>query len=169
MFPTDPNVSRWTILRQEPELTIAQMILWLFVALTSLQVIMRYVFGAPLTWPEELTQILIVWMTFIAAVGLSRQRLHIRVEILEEFFGSKGRNAQEAVFNVLTLIFMAALAVGGWSMFEQLTFERTPALRWKLNMVYAVVPLSALAMFAIHLSQLYGNLAVLIGARRNGS
>jgi len=58
MFPTDPDVSRWTILRQEPEFTIAQLILWFFVALTSLQVIMRYVFDAPLQWPEELTQIL---------------------------------------------------------------------------------------------------------------
>ena len=36
-------------------------------------------------------------------------------------------------------------------------------------MIYAVVPLSAAAMFVIHLWQLYGNLAVLFGGRRNGS
>ena len=90
MFPTDPTLSRWEILRREPEFTIAQIILWFFVALTSLQVIMRYVFDAPLQWPEELTQILLVWMTFIAAVGLSRQGLHIRVEIVENFLGPRG-------------------------------------------------------------------------------
>lgn len=169
MFPTDSDVSRWTILRQEPEFTIAQLILWFFVALTSLQVIMRYAFNAPLQWPEELTQILLVWMTFIAAVGLSRQGLHIRVEILENFLGPKGRNALEAVFNLLTLAFMLALMIGGWAMYEQLIFERTPALRWKLNMIYAVVPLSATAMFAIHLWQLVGNLRALFRIRRNGS
>jgi len=169
MFPTDPDVSRWTILRQEPEFTIAQMILWFFVALTSLQVIMRYVFDAPLQWPEELTQILLVWMTFIAAVGLSRQGLHIRVEILENFLGPKGRNALEAVFNLLTIVFMLALMIGGWAMYEQLSFERTAALRWKLNMIYAVVPLSAAAMFAVHLWQLFGNLAAVFGTRRHGS
>lgn len=169
MFPTDPTVSRWTILRREPEFTIAQLILWFFVALTSLQVIMRYVFDAPLQWPEELTQILLVWMTFIAAVGLSRQGLHIRVEIPENFLGSRGRNVMEAVFNVLTIAFMIALMIGGWAMYEQLGFERTAALRWKLNMIYAIVPLSAAAMFAVHLWQLYGNLAVLFGSRRNGS
>lgn len=168
MFPTDPTVSRWTILRREPEFTIAMLILWFFVALTSLQVIMRYVFDAPLQWPEEVTQILLVWMTFIAAVGLSRQGLHIRVEIVENFLGQKVRNALEAVFNLLTIAFMLALIVGGWAMYEQLSFERTAALRWKLNMIYAIVPLSAAAMFAIHLGQLYGNLAVLFGARRHG-
>jgi len=169
MFPTDPELSRWTILRREPEFTIAQLILWFFVALTSLQVIMRYVFDSPLQWPEELTQVLLVWMTFIAAVGLSRQGLHIRVEILENFLGPKGRNALEAVFNLLTIAFMLALMIGGWAMYEQLSFERTPALRWKLNMIYAVVPLSATAMFAVHLWQLAGNLSALFGTRRNGS
>jgi TRAP-type C4-dicarboxylate transport system permease small subunit len=169
MFPTDPTISRWTQLKREPEFAIAQLILWLFVALTSLQVIMRYVFDAPLTWPEELSQILLVWMTFIAAVGLSRQGLHIRVEIVEAFLGPRGRNIQEALFNVLTIVFMAALVIGGWDMFQQLTFERTPALRWKLNMVYAVVPLSAAAMFLIHAWQLVGNLAIAFGARGHGS
>ncbi len=169
MFPTDPTVSRWTILRREPEFTIAQAILWFFVGLTSLQVIMRYVFDAPLQWPEELTQILLVWMTFIAAVGLSRQGLHIRVEIVENFLGPKGRNAMEALFNLMTILFMTALMIGGWAMYEQLSFERTPALRWKLNMIYAIVPLSAAAMFTVHLWQLYGNLAVLFGSRRDGS
>ncbi len=169
MFASDPTASRWSILRREPEFTLAQVILWLFVALTSLQVIMRYVFDAPLTWPEELTQILLVWMTFIAAVGLSRQGLHIRVEFAEAFLGPYARNMLEAVFNLLTLVFMAALVIGGWHMYEQLTFERTPALRWKLNMVYAVVPLSAAAMFAVHLVQLIGNVAVVAGVRRDGS
>lgn len=169
MFPTDPNVSRWTILRQEPEFTIAQLILWFFVALTTLQVIMRYVFDAPLQWPEELTQILLVWMTFIAAVGLSRQGLQIKVEILENFLGPTGRNALEAFFNLLTVVFMLALIIGGWAMFQQLSFERTPALRWKLNIIYAVVPLSATAMFIIHLVQFVGNLYSLVGTRQNGS
>lgn len=169
MFPTDPELSRWMILRREPEFTIAQLILWFFVAMTSLQVIMRYLFDAPLQWPEELTQILLVWMTFIAAVGLSRQGLHIRVEILENFLGPKGRNALEAVFNLMTIAFMLALMIGGWAMYEQLSFERTAALRWKLNMIYAVVPLSAAAMFAVHLWQLVGNLRSLLGTRRNGS
>lgn len=169
MFPTDPTASRWQILLREPEFTIAQLILWTFVALTSLQVVMRYFFDSPLTWPEELSQILLVWMTFIAAVGLSRQGLHIRVEFAEEFLGTRARNLLELVFNLLTLVFLSALIIGGWAMYQQLTFERTTALRWHLNVVYSVVPLSAAAMFGVHLYQLFGNLAVIFGVRRDGS
>lgn len=169
MFPTDPTVSRWTIARREPEFSIALVILWLFVAITSLQVIMRYVFDAPLQWPEELTQILLVWMIFISAIGLSRQGLHIRVEFAEAFLGPSARNLLEAVFNLLTVVFLGAIVVGGWDMFQQYTFEKTPALRWKLNLVFAIVPISAAAMVVIHLLQLAGNLAALTRKRRNGS
>lgn len=169
MFPTDPTVSRWTIARREPEFAIALVILWLFVAITSLQVIMRYVFDAPLQWPEELTQILLVWMIFISAIGLSRQGLHIRVEFAEAFLGPSARNLLEAVFNLLTVVFLGAIVVGGWDMFQQYTFEKTPALRWKLNLVFAIVPISAAAMVVIHLLQFAGNLAALTRKRRNGS
>lgn len=159
MFAPPDDTRRWARLWKEPEFALAQLILWLFVALTSLQVIMRYVFNAPLTWPEELTQILLVWMTFIAAVGLSRKGLHIRVEFVEELMGRRGRHAVELVFNLLTLVFLAFLAVGGWEMYQQLQFERTPALRININIVYAVVPLSAAAMFFTHFVQLIGNFA----------
>ena len=168
MFPTDPSLSRWTILSREPEFTIAQLILWFFVVITSLQVTMRYVFNAPLQWPEELTQILLVWMTFIAAVGLSRQGLHIRVEILENFLGNRSRHALKAIFNLMTIMFMASLVVGGKDMYQEMNFERTPALRWKLNIIYAIVPLSGAAMFMIHLRQLIDHLAALFKDRRYG-
>lgn len=130
---------------------------------------MRYIFDAPLQWPEELTQILLVWMTFIAAVGLSRQGLHIRVEIVENFLGTVSRNGLEAIFNILTLIFLATLIIGGWSMYEQLSFERTAALRWNLNLIYSVVPLSAAAMFSVHLVQLVKNLQILLSKQLHGS
>ena len=65
----------------------------------------------------------------------------------------------------MTLVFLAFLAVGGWEMYQQLQFERTAALRININIVYAVVPLSAAAMFVTHLVQLIGNFAgVLRGA-----
>jgi TRAP-type C4-dicarboxylate transport system permease small subunit len=130
---------------------------------------MRYIFDAPLQWPEELTQILLVWMTFIAAVGLSRQGLHIRVEIVENFLGTVSRNGLEAIYNILTLIFLATLIIGGWSMYEQLSFERTAALRWNLNLIYSVVPLSAAAMFSVHLVQLVKNLQILLSKQLHGS
>lgn len=169
MFPLPARTSRWAMLLREPEFTLAQVLLWLFVVLTSLQVIMRYVFNAPLTWPEELTQILLVWMTFIAAVGLSRAKIHIRIEIVEEMIGDRGRHAMDAVFNLLTVVFMVLLVVGGWDMFQQLEFERTPALRWKWNIIYAVVPLSAAAMFVIHLLQFLYNIAEVVGGVRRGA
>jgi len=167
--PDDPEIPQWKLLLREPEFAIAQMILWLFVGLTALQVTMRFVFNAPLTWPEELSQILLVWMTFIAAVGLSRKQLHIRVELFDNMLGRRSRLTLEAFFNLLTVIFMAYLVVGGWQMYEQMQFERTAALRIKLNLIYAIVPITAAAMFTIHLRQLYENVAGIFGKAHYGS
>ena len=42
-----------------------------------LQVILRYVFHSSLTWVEELTRYLFVWLTWIAAARAVRDDKHI--------------------------------------------------------------------------------------------
>ena len=37
------------------------------VAVTLLQIILRYVFNAPLIWSEELAKLMIVWIAFLGA------------------------------------------------------------------------------------------------------
>jgi TRAP-type C4-dicarboxylate transport system permease small subunit len=130
----------------EPEILVGQIILAAFVGLTTLQVTLRYAFNAPLTWPEELNAILLVWLTFIGAVGLARRNEHIRVELVEEWFGERASLALDVVFHLVTIVFLVVLVWGGWQVFQELEFERTPALRWKLSYVYAIVPISAALM-----------------------
>ena len=68
----------------------------------------------------------------------------------------------------MTIMFMASLVVGGKDMYQEMNFERTPALRWKLNIIYAIVPISGAAMFMIHLRQLIDHLAALFKDSRDG-
>jgi len=146
---------------REPEFLIAQVILWTFVALTSLQVVLRYLFNAPLSWPEELNAILLVWMTFIGAVGLARRNAHIRLEIVEEWLGPPASLYLQIAFHLLTLGLLVYLVVGGWAMFQELQFERTPALQLKLNFVFSIVPISAALMAVIYLGHIASALAAI--------
>ena len=137
------------------EFSISQVILWIFVVLTSIQVILRYIFNNPLDWPEELNQILLVWMTFIGSIGLSRKNLHLRVDIVDDFLPKKILIFLRSFFNISTIIFMFIIIIGGIELFNEMIYERTPAMRLKLSYVYLIVPISSFFIVIIYLFQLY--------------
>ena len=132
--------SRW------PEIVAAQIILVAFLALSTLQVASRYVFDAPLVWTEELSANLLIWMTFLGATAIVRSDSHVRVEFVEEFFGSRVAAWLFGVFDVAIILFLIGLAIGGWQLMSQLEFEKTPALRIPIAWVVAIVPLCSVVM-----------------------
>ena len=88
---------------------------WLFFAtgaMITYEVLARYLFNAPTIWAAELSQLFLLWGTFIAMAVLLRQRAHIRITLLIGRFGPRGRQASE----LFTLVFVAGFsAVAGWN------------------------------------------------------
>lgn len=130
----------------EPEFVIGGSILVVFVLLSALQVVLRYIFRFSFPWVEELLAILLVWMTFIGAAGLARKRAHIHVEIVDEFLPKKWVRILDVVYNVITIVYLAALAWGGIQLWDKLRLQRTPAMRLPLRYVALVVPVTAAIM-----------------------
>jgi len=52
------------------------------VVLTIAQVIFRFVFDSPLVWSEELSRLLLVWVTFLGAVVVCWDGAHLNVDFL---------------------------------------------------------------------------------------
>ena len=52
------------------------------VFITCLAVWYRYVLDAPLSWTEQISRILFVWLTFVGAAVLYRSRLHIAIDMM---------------------------------------------------------------------------------------
>src|SRR5215213_4673140 len=50
----------------------------------ALQVCLRSFFGAPLSWPEELSQFLFVWTSALGAVGAGKRYGLVRLEAVAE-------------------------------------------------------------------------------------
>ena len=109
----DHKLSLATILK-EPDVLLGQIILLVIIVLTAVQVVLRFVFSAPLAWPEELSAILLIWLTFIGAVALTRRNDHIRVELVEEFAGPRVAGWLNVLFDIATVIFLALIIFGGW-------------------------------------------------------
>lgn len=63
------------------EETVAVLLLIAMSAIVLLQVIGRYILTNPFIWTEELTRLLMIWLTFIAAAAVTRRGMHIAVDL----------------------------------------------------------------------------------------
>ena len=142
----EPEASGWRRVLVEPEIVFCQAILLLILVLATTQVTLRYVFTAPLSWPEELSGYLVVWLTFVGAAGVARKNLHVRVELMEEFCGPWVQRWLYPLYDLVILVFLVLLVVGGIELYGQMTFERTPAMRIPVRYFYAVVPAASAVM-----------------------
>ncbi|MCD7952117.1 MAG: TRAP transporter small permease [Synergistaceae bacterium] len=106
-----------------------------------LQVIMRYVFNMPLTWPEELSRYMLIWTVFFSMSYTIYMRNMLRVDVLAEFLPEKVRQALEiciqflslgiySVFTYYSLIVYRSLVVSG---------RVSPALRIPMYLVYSAL------------------------------
>ncbi|GAB5374703.1 MAG: hypothetical protein AcusKO_11650 [Acuticoccus sp.] len=80
------------------------------VILTLAQIFCRFVLNAPLIWSEELSRLLVVWMTFIGAAVVCWDGRHLNIDVL---FGLLPRAVKHVVriFNALISIGLLIILV----------------------------------------------------------
>jgi TRAP-type C4-dicarboxylate transport system permease small subunit len=119
----------------------------LFIALV-VQVVRRFVFGAPAAWTEELASIAFVWVIFWGTAFSVPLSAHVAVDFVVPRFAPRVRRALYA---------LGLAALGGsflWALpgtADYLAFmmrERTPVLEWPYGVVYSVF-LAATVMVAL--------------------
>jgi len=122
----------------------------------------RYLFGAPLSWSDELSAVLFVWAVFWTAAFAVPLREHVAFDLVFDLLPPGARRALGIVASaVVGLALLAALP----KTVEFVAFlwrERTPALQWRLDYVYACFPLFMGAAALRFLSQ-----ALLLCLRRS--
>lgn len=120
----------------------------------GLQIFMRYVMGASLSWSEELSRYLFIWATYLGVAYGVRKDAHIRVSMVTELMSR--RNA--AYIRILTHVIFGAFAVfvmyQGWIMVEK-TFrfgQKSASLGIPMGFVY-LAPLTGFAFTILRLVQ----------------
>lgn len=145
---------------------------WLAVALlaamvvvVSLGVFYRYVLDAALVWYDEFASYLLVWLTFVGAVAVSRRRRHISFELVVERSAPAVRRALEVIAELFVLAFQLLLVVYGWTLVQRMGDETAVSLLWvRMGWIYAVLPATGALMALVSLHRLAG---LLTGARED--
>jgi TRAP-type C4-dicarboxylate transport system permease small subunit len=119
---------------------------------TALQVFCRYVLGAPLRWPEELSRLLFIWLTFSGCIALPWLREHLAIEFVYEALPPPVRVVLDLLADLLGLVFFGALAYGGYQLVQLMAGMKMPALQWPTNMVFGFVAATAALQSCLYLT-----------------
>lgn len=93
------------------ETYLSTVALLIFTALTIGQVIMRYIFGSPMTWSEEIARFALVWFVYTSASYAVRYQRHVRFNVLTKLLGKKIPIAERIMQIIVFLLWLAFLVL----------------------------------------------------------
>lgn len=79
----------WVFLERRTEEVITGVCVVVMTVLVFLQVVMRYVFSAPMSWSDEIAVYAMLWSVYLSTAWAVRERAHIRVMNLIQMFPGK--------------------------------------------------------------------------------
>ncbi|MCZ7659576.1 MAG: TRAP transporter small permease [Xanthobacteraceae bacterium] len=125
------------------------------VALVFANVVGRYAFNRSLIWAEELSQYLMVWVTFLGAGLALRYGRHVAMEMLQALLPAALAQALRAGLALVMVGFFLIVAVLGFQLAAFAWPQETPAMNISAGIPYLAVPIGALA-FLLHVLLMFG-------------
>ena len=101
----------------------------------------RYLFGAPLSWSDELAAVLFVWAVFWTAAFAVPLGEHVAFDLLLDALPARLRRGIAIGASVVVGLALLAALPKTVEFIAFLWRERTAALQWRLDYVYACFPL----------------------------
>ncbi len=148
MTPTDSQglalrrAGRWFDRAIEGLVIVAFLV---FVAITFGQVVLRYGFGRPLTWAEEVSRYLFVWVVFVGAGVAARHSGHIALDFLVMRFPPRVRRVVAMMMGVLSLAMLLLVFVWyGWVLTQVSLRQESPATGLPVGYATLAIPVGGL-------------------------
>lgn len=120
-------------------------ILALMVLLTSMQIVCRVFFSA-LSWSEELTRYLLVYLTFLGAGSVYKKNGHISVLVMQDLLPPKLRKFASIFVNVLCGVFFGIATFYGFKYMGLQGSQLSAALRIPMKYIYMSIPIGCSIM-----------------------
>lgn len=140
-------------------------VLSVITVMVSVEVILRYFFGATLYVTEEFTRYSMVWMVFLGSSLAVREDAHTKVELLIDVFKPKTRAYFYLVANLGAMFFLVFLTYTG-SIALSYQFEQIiPTLDIPMFWFYLALPVGSVLMFLNFLPKIWENILIIVGQK----
>ncbi len=120
------------------------------VIVISAGVFWRYGLNSALSWSEELGRLLLVWVSFLGATLATYRGSHIGISIVFDRFPRSGQIWLERIVDLLSLLFMGSLVIGGINILPFVNMRISPTLSIHMGLPYLIIPISA-GIIMIHI------------------
>jgi len=87
---------------------LAGLLLFAVLVIVTWELALRGLFGGSHLWTDELSRVLLIALVYVAAIGLTRDGAHVRVEILSSVLGERARKVLARITDALCLVFALA-------------------------------------------------------------
>jgi TRAP-type C4-dicarboxylate transport system permease small subunit len=132
----------------------ASALLVVSVAVMTVQIGLRLLFNAPLSWPEEVVRYSFVWIVYLGSVVAVTHDTHIRVMVAVEPYGPRVRYASDILSWLLNLACWGFLVYWGLELaytYKDAEFYTLPG--WSQLWFYLALPVPAAMAVAFLLVQ----------------
>ncbi|MFV0245656.1 MAG: TRAP transporter small permease [Qingshengfaniella sp.] len=111
-------------------------------------VLLRYIFSAPISWAEELSILLVIWSVFIGSSAIMRARGHLAVDLLPQTLPARLRPLLSILIGGIVIAFLITLVWYGGTHTANVyrTGQIMPMLGLPAWLSYAAVPCGATLM-----------------------
>jgi TRAP-type C4-dicarboxylate transport system permease small subunit len=114
--------------------------------LAILQVVLRYVFTASLIWVEEVSVIIMLWMTWLGVTVLWLTQSHIAVDFLTSRLSQHTNRVLVLIFNGIAIIIAGALLLASRETLSTMVGMELDTLAIDLSIKYYPVTVGAVGL-----------------------
>jgi TRAP-type C4-dicarboxylate transport system permease small subunit len=118
-------------------------------------VVLRYVFNSGITWSEEMSRFLFVWMVFLGSIAALKENMHLGVDIVTNLLSRRWKKIFFIISNSLVLYVLWLVLDGSWKMTVLNMVSKAPATGMPLGYVYGIGVVMSIAMGLIILRNFY--------------
>jgi len=122
-----------------------------FVALTLIQVVMRYVFGNPLSWSEQLARYMFIWMLMLYMPVIMRHGNNLGFDLIINRLSKKAQNVFWIICEMLIAAFAALYCTYSVQLCIKFSRKTLVGLGIKANWVYSAQIVGAALLFLFSL------------------
>ena len=126
----------------------------LLIGIVFFQVCLRYFLNMSISWTEEFSRIMFIWMVFIGAVLVLDQGSHFVFDVFIGLLPKKLQIIASILSDLLVLMLLLFIAFWGFKLSLFNMAQRTTIMGISYFLVYMIIPVSLSIMSIIKIMQL---------------
>ena len=137
-------------------LEYSKWVLLVIIFIVSADVFSRNVLGSSVRWGQEVSLLLIVWMTFLSmTVGVEKDT-HIAIELFFSWFPKPMQKFLNVLNNLVLVAVGCFLTYYGFLLVKSTWTSTLPITKWPAGMLYLMIPVGGATMTFFKILDLFG-------------